>query len=100
MAVAPFPVDPVLTGIAIQYRNKTLIADQVLPRIQPTLPRKTFKYNVWTKAEQFTAPNTLVGRRGKPGEIEFTASEVTGAARDYALDDPIPYDDTATAPQG
>ncbi|MFO1081882.1 MAG: capsid protein [Reyranellaceae bacterium] len=100
MSTAPFPVDPVLTGIAIQYRNKALIADQVLPRITPELPRKTFKYNVWTKAEQFTVPKTEVGRRGRPSEIEFTASEQTGAVVDYALDDPIPYDDLQNAPEG
>jgi hypothetical protein len=100
MSNAPFPIDPVLTGIAIQYRNKALIADMVLPRITPELPRKEFKYNVWTKAEQFTVPNTAVGRRGKPQEIEFTATQVTGAVLDYALDDPIPFDDIQNAPEG
>lgn len=99
-ADAPFPVDPVLTGIAIQYRNKALIADQVLPRITPVLSRKTFKYNVWAKAEQFTVPRTLVGRRGQPSEVEFHASEVPGAVDDYGLDDPIPYDDFQNAPEG
>lgn len=100
MALAPFPVDPVLTGIAIQYRNKALIADQVLPRIAPVLARQSFKYNVWTKSEQFTVPNTLVGRRGRPSEVEFTASEVNASTLDYALDDPIPYADIANAPEG
>jgi hypothetical protein len=100
MPVAPFPVDPVLTGIAIQYRNKALIADMVLPRIAPALPRKTFNYKVWTKAEQFTVPNTLVGRRGRPNEVEFTATEVEGTVVDYGLDDPIPFDDIQNAPQG
>lgn len=100
MAIAPFPVDPVLTGIAIQYRNKALIADMVLPRIQPVLPRRVFNYKVWTKAEQFTIPNTAVGRRGAPSEVEFTATEIEGSVVDYGLDDPIPYDDIANAPQG
>lgn len=100
MSNAPFPIDPVLTGIAIAYRNPELIADFVLPRFQPVLTKKEFKYYVFSKAEQFTVPNTAVGRRGVPSEVEFSATELTGATLDYGLDDPIPQDDIDQQPDG
>lgn len=34
---APFPVDPVLTGITLAHHNRRFIADQVMPRINPPL---------------------------------------------------------------
>lgn len=89
----PFPVDPVLTGIALAYRNAEYIADLALPRVDPPLPRQVFNYKVWKKEEAFTVPNTAVGRRGAPSEVEFTASEVEGKTSDYGLDDPIPQSD-------
>lgn len=100
MSNAPFPIDPVLTGLAIAYRNKDYIADLALPRFQPVLTKKEFKYYVHTKAERFTPQNTLVGRRSAPSEVEFTATEVPGVVKDYGLDDPIPYDDIRQAPEG
>ena len=97
MAKAPFPFDPVLTGIALAYRNRALIADAVLPRMEP-YAKETFKYYKWTLAEGFTIPDTKVGRKGKPNEVEFTATEVSDATQDYGLDDPIPYNDIQNAP--
>ena len=32
MSKANFPINPVLTGIVIAYRNRRMIADSVLPR--------------------------------------------------------------------
>jgi len=93
MSIAPFPIDPVLTGIAIAYQNQDYIADRVLPRVNPVLTRQTFNYKVWTKAEQFTVPNTAVGRRGAPAELEFTATETPATTLDYGLDDPLPQAD-------
>lgn len=100
MSTAPFPIDPVLTGIVIAYRNPGYIADFVLPRFQPVLTKKEFKYHLFTKAEHFTVPNTAVGRRGQPSEVEFSATEQTGAVLDYGLDDPIPQDDINNQPDG
>ena len=99
MADAPFPIDPVLTGIAMAYRNPRLIADEVLPRLPP-FAREEFKYSKWTKEEPFTIPDTAVGRKGVPNEVNFTASDVPGATKDYGLDDIIPFTDQANAPEG
>ena len=94
----PFPVDPVLTAIAIAYRNKRMIADEVLPRVP--VAKSSFKYKKFDLKDGFTIPNTLVGRTSKPNQIEFGFTEVPGMTQNYALDDPIPNDDIMDAPEG
>lgn len=96
MANAPFPIQPELTAIAVRYRNPSLIADQVLPRVP--VATQEFKYFLYSASEDFTLPATLVGRRGRPAEVEFSATEVTSSTFDYALDDPIPQADVENAP--
>lgn len=95
---APFPITPALMAIAIGYRNTSLIADEVLPRTP--VGKQEFKYLKHTMGEGFTLPDTRVGRRGKPNEVEFTATEVTSSTEDFGLDDPIPQSDVDNAPEG
>jgi hypothetical protein len=95
MAKAPFPITQELTSITLAYGNEKFIADQVLPRIP--VGRQEFKYNTYALADHFTVPTTLVGRKGKPGEIEFGASEATSSTRDYGLDAAIPIADIENA---
>lgn len=92
---APFPIDATLTGIAIAYRNTGLIADMVLPRVP--VQTKEFKWMNYDKAERFTLPNTLVGRKGRPTEVDFSANEDTSKTNDYGLDDVVPNDDIIQA---
>lgn len=91
----PFPVSAVLTGITLAYRNTNLIADNVLPRVPVT--GRTFKYSKYASDERFTIPETLVGRKGMPNEVEFGATETESTVRDYGLDDVIPNDDISQA---
>jgi hypothetical protein len=93
---APFPIQPELTAIAIAYRNARMIADEVLPRVP--VGTQQFKYLKHAMAEGFTIPDTKVGRTSKPNEVSFSATEVTGSTKDYALDDPIPQADIDNAP--
>jgi hypothetical protein len=95
---APFPITPALMAIAIGYRNTVMIADEVLPRTP--VGKQEFKYLKHTMAQGFTIPDTMVGRRGKPNEVEFSATEVTDSTNDYGLDDPIPQVDIDNAPEG
>lgn len=95
---APFPVDAVQTGITLAYRNNNLIADNVLPRIQVATPQ--FKWNEYSKEERFTVPETLVGRKGVPNEVEFGFKEKESSVKDYGLDDVIPNDDITQAAAG
>lgn len=96
MSKFPFPVDPVMTAIVVAFRNKRLIADEVLPRVP--VGKKEFKYYKFTFEESFTVPNTRVGRRSKPNEVSFSAKETTDACEDFGLDDPVPQDDINEAP--
>lgn len=93
---APFPLDPVLIAIAIAYRNPVYIADLVLPRVQ--VGKQEFKYWEFPVGEAFNAPDSAVGRRSAPNEVELTATELESSTKDYALDDPIPQADIDNAP--
>ncbi|MCD7099114.1 hypothetical protein [Stenotrophomonas sp. MMGLT7] len=94
--VAPFPTDPVLTGIAIAYRNRRLIADRVLPRI--LVGKQEFKYWKFKLEEGFTVPDTRVGRRSRPNQVEFSADDALGSTEDHALDFMVPQADIDNAP--
>jgi hypothetical protein len=100
MAGQPFPVNPVLTGIVIAYQNAEYIADRVLPRLGPPLPRQLFQYMRFDFAQAITVPDTKVGRKGEPGTVEFGGTEVEASTEDYGLDDVVPIDDINQAPAG
>lgn len=93
----PFPVDPILTAIAIGYRNPAhaLIADRVLPRVE--VLQETFKWTEFPIAEAFSYPETQVGRRGQVNTVEFTGTEKPGSVDDHGLDSDIPYSDIQAA---
>lgn len=96
MPKAPFPITPALMAIAIAFRNTRMIADEVLPRVP--VGKQEFKYMKHTMEEGFTVPDTKVGRKSKPNEVSFSATEETGSTEDYGLDDPIPQSDINNAP--
>ncbi|MUI52382.1 phage capsid protein, partial [Pseudomonas aeruginosa] len=96
MSNAPFPIDPELTAIAIAYRNGRMIADEVLPRVP--VGKQEFKYWKYDLAQGFTVPETLVGRKSKPNEVEFSATDETSSTEDHGLDAPVPQADIDDAP--
>lgn len=91
----PFTPAPQYTAIALAYTNRALIGDQVLPRV--SVNAREFKWDEHTKGDMFTVPSTLVGRKGSPNEVEFTATEQTSSVLDYGLDDVVPAEDVAAA---
>lgn len=93
---APFPIQPELTAIALAYRNRSLVADLVLPRIP--VGTQEFKWLRHAMAEGFTVPDTKVGRTSAPNRVQFTATEETGGCLDYALDDTVPNADIENRP--
>lgn len=95
MAQAPFVIQPQLTAITLAYRNARMIADDVLPRVP--VASQQFKWSRYTLADGFTIPNTMVGRKSAPAEIDWTATEQTSSTIDYALDDKIPQFDIDAA---
>jgi hypothetical protein len=96
----PFPVDPVLTGIINSYKNNTLIADLVMPRLTPNLPKKKFTWWSFAFGQFITVQDTKVGRKSSPNEVEFQGDEHEDKTDDYGLDDVIPLDDINNAPAG
>ncbi len=98
MAKFPFPTDPIYSAVTIAYRNKRMIADDVLPRRK--VGKSEFRYLEHDLSEGFTVPNTMVGRKSRPDEVSFTATEQRGTTEDHALDDAIPLTDMDAAPAG
>lgn len=96
MSNAPFPIQQALTAITIAYRNTSFIADEVAPRVP--VGRQEYKLTNYSPAETFALPSTLVGRKGRPNEVDLTATEATYSTKDYGLDDPVPQSDIDNAP--
>jgi hypothetical protein len=95
LAVEPYPITPELTAVAVAYRNSRLIADGVLPRVLVTT--QEFKYLKYPKGTFFTVPDTKVGRRGVPNEVELEGEDATATAQDHGLDDVVPNADIQAA---
>jgi hypothetical protein len=94
----PFPIQQELTAIALAYRNERYIADEVLPRTP--VPAREFKWQQFARDEMFTVPETQVGRKGEPNEVQFSGTETASFVNDYGLDDVVPNEDLASAPPG
>lgn len=94
---APFPIQADLTAISIAYKNKRMIADQVAPRVP--VNKEDFKYLKHNMAEGFTVPDSKVGRKSRPNEVSFSATEETDSTVDFGLDDLIPQSDIDNAPE-
>lgn len=87
-ATDQFTESPTLTAIAIGYKNPdvSLIANDVLPRV-PT-PR-SFKYHKYDEAGDFTVPDTRVGRRSAPNQVEIEGTEKDASVEAYGIDIPL-----------
>jgi hypothetical protein len=95
MATAPFPVNPVLTGVAMAYRNGRMIADDICPR-RP-IGGESFKWYKHEIGAKLTVPDTRVGRKSIPNEVEFNLVEESASTVDYGLDDVVPVKDMDNA---
>jgi hypothetical protein len=84
-----FEVNPIQTAIAIAYKNPdyTLIADEVLPRI--TVGAQDFTYFSYAETEMFNVPDTRVGRRSAPNQVEISGALTPAATEDYGIDIPL-----------
>lgn len=98
MADAPFPIQPTLTAITIAYKNGAYVADDVAPRV--TVGKQQYKITTYPTAETFALPDTHVGRKGQPNEVDLTGTEATYSTQDYGLDDPVPQADIDNAASG
>jgi len=92
---SPMPIIPELTAIAIGYKNKKMIADDVLPIVP--VGKQDFTYFEYALEDGFTVPDTKVGRTSKPNEVEFSGTSKTESTEDHGLDYPIPQRDIDNA---
>lgn len=92
----PFPENPEHTAISITYKNGRMIADEILPRVP--VGKSSFKYQVYDLQEGFLVPDTLVGRKSRVNQVEFSSDEKTASTNDHALDWVVPKDDVDNAP--
>jgi hypothetical protein len=67
-----------------------MIADLVLPR-RPTA--KKFTYTRYSAEQGYTIPDTRVGRKSEPTQVDFGGTPVNDEVFDYGLDDTIPNDE-------
>ena len=81
------------TALAINYRNKSLIADEVMPRVP--VGSEKFKWLSFPKEDRFTIPDTKMGRTSYANQVEFGGSEVEDLTKDYGLEHPVPNKDIA-----
>jgi hypothetical protein len=95
----PLPVDARLTAIALAFRNPdvNLIGDMVLPRTDTDAEFKWLRHDL---AQGYTVPDTKVGRKSVPNEVEFTGAEVSDSVDDHGLDDLVPNSDINDDNQG
>lgn len=94
MKTTPFPISPTLTAIALGYQNKQFIADRIF--IRAPVDSEEYRWNEYD-LEHFRITDTLVGRKGTPNEVEFTAKEHTSFVKDHGLEDAIPMSDIKKA---
>lgn len=88
----PFVVNPQLSALALAFKNPeaSYIADAVLPRVPKA---QKFTYKVYGQDQFYTVPNTLLGRKSEPREVEFSSSAMTAQTEGYGLVDYVPEDD-------
>lgn len=91
MATAPFVIIPSLSAIAVAYPQGELIADKVLPRVG--VDTELFRYAKYGKGDAFRTPETLVGRKSAPNQLDWSSTEQTASTQDHGLDAPIPNKD-------
>jgi hypothetical protein len=100
MSGQPFPQNPELIGIVGAYKNGTLIADQVLPRLLPFVSSEKFIWWYFNFAQFLTVPDAKVGRKGQPNTVELEAMEKTDSTEDFGFDAAIPQADIDAALSG
>lgn len=93
MSKSKFVILPALTAIAVAYKQGNLIADMVLPRT-PVMG-KEFTWQKYALGEQFTVPETRVGAKGQPNQVDWASTPVSDSVVDHALDAPVTNDQIA-----
>ncbi|GAB6139917.1 hypothetical protein JCM14076_06460 [Methylosoma difficile] len=93
----PLVISPVLSGVAIKYRNQALIADKVMPRV--TVDKQEFIDVSDRMADWISTVDTEVGRVGKVHALGTADQDPTYLATiNNGLDEPVPNQDAMNGP--
>ena len=87
----PSQTNPRLTQIALAVKPYGMIADIVLPRVP--VEAESFKYTVFADNTFFDIPDTSIGRKSEPNEVEFGGTLVDASTTDQGLSDVVPIKD-------
>src|SRR5262245_31122051 len=88
---------PVLSQIAVEFKNRTYIADQVLTPVN--VPRKFGKYLVWDQGVTFKTPRTAYAQDGSPNMIDLKATISSFSLESKALAAYVDEEEVEQAPE-
>ena len=91
MAQTPFVIVPSLIAIAVAYPQGECIADRVLPRVP--VATQAFRYLKHSLGDAFKTPDTLVGRKSAPNQLDWGSTELSAVVQDHGLDTAVPNSD-------
>jgi hypothetical protein len=89
--------DPVLSQIAVDFKNRDYIADSVLTPV--TVPLMFGRYLVWDQGVTFKTPRTAYQADGSPGMIELKATQSSFSLEPKALAAYVDELEVSQAPQ-
>lgn len=81
-------INPELTAVALTYSNSKFIAEDVLPKVPVT--SRSFRYREYDKNNHFLLPETRIGEKGIPNEVEFKGELKDASVEDHALKEYLP----------
>lgn len=76
-------VDQPLSNLAIQYKNAAFVADRVFPQV--SVAKKSNKYFIYRKADNFTRISPLTDINAAVGELEYKVTTGDYDCLDFAL---------------
>jgi len=91
-------VNPTLVNVSIQYKPDGLIGDRIMPDYP--VAKKQGDFKKYVKDDRFTIPDTKVGPKSEPNEVDYGVEEDTYSCKDYGLDDFVSVDEEAQAVGG
>jgi hypothetical protein len=80
-------VDQVLTGMSVQYKNASFIANQVLPIV--SVKKESDKYYIYDKRDRFAVPNTLRAPKTESKQASWNVGTDDYSCEEHALNDLI-----------
>lgn len=90
-------IDAALSEMSIQFGLEPgmYLGNQVLPVV--TVTKQSDVYRIWDRDYWFKIPNTLRARATRANRVETAVSSATYYANNYALEEPIPFEDLDNA---